>query len=117
MPTYRSFRKRKSRRHRRRPLNLLKFFGLGLLAIFLGNLLFHLAQTFTRQDDPIDAILVLGGPAEREVYAAQLAVQHPDIPVLISQGSQSPCLKEIFRNRRGFLRESLGRSFLPVYLR
>ncbi|WP_199336679.1 YdcF family protein [Oscillatoria sp. FACHB-1407] len=45
---------------------------------------------------PVDALFVLGGSIKREIYVADLAKQYPDIPVLISTGSQDPCIRLIF---------------------
>ena len=45
---------------------------------------------------PVDAILVLGGSISRETYVAKLAKDNPQIPILISSGSQDPCIKLIF---------------------
>ncbi|NET33770.1 MAG: YdcF family protein [Cyanothece sp. SIO1E1] len=46
---------------------------------------------------PTDAILVLGGSIRREIYAAQLAAQSPETPILISQGSPDPCIWLVFK--------------------
>lgn len=46
---------------------------------------------------PVDAFFVLGGSIRREMYVAQLAKQYPQIPILISNGSQSPCIWLIFQ--------------------
>ena len=46
---------------------------------------------------PVDAFLVLGGSISREIYAAQLAKQYPQIPILISSGSLEPCIEIIFQ--------------------
>lgn len=45
---------------------------------------------------PVDAILVLGGSINREIYVTKLAKDNPQIPILISSGSQEPCIKFIF---------------------
>jgi uncharacterized SAM-binding protein YcdF (DUF218 family) len=45
-----------------------------------------------------EALLVLGGHEERERYAAQLALQHPDLPIWISSGSPQGYAQKIFRN-------------------
>lgn len=46
---------------------------------------------------PVDAILVLGGSIRREIYAAQLARADPTVPILISGGSDEPCIWLIFQ--------------------
>ncbi len=45
----------------------------------------------------VDAFLVLGGSISREIYVAQLVKQYPASKVLISQGSQDPCILLIFQ--------------------
>ena len=45
---------------------------------------------------PVDAYLVLGGSIRREIYAAQQIVRSSQIPVLISAGSQDPCIRIVF---------------------
>jgi uncharacterized SAM-binding protein YcdF (DUF218 family) len=45
-----------------------------------------------------EALLVLGGHEERERYAAQLAQQHPDLPIWISSGSPQAYAQKIFYN-------------------
>jgi uncharacterized SAM-binding protein YcdF (DUF218 family) len=51
---------------------------------------------FFAYQKPYDAYLVLGGTPNREIFAANLAKEHPDIKVLISGGSQDPCIWLIF---------------------
>jgi uncharacterized SAM-binding protein YcdF (DUF218 family) len=45
---------------------------------------------------PVDAFLILGGSIQREIYATQLAAQYPQTPILISSGSQDPCIWLLF---------------------
>lgn len=45
-----------------------------------------------------DAVLVLGGAEERERHAAQLARQHPTLPVYVSSGSPEWYAELIFAN-------------------
>ena len=45
----------------------------------------------------VDAFLVLGGGIYREIYAAQVAIANPTIPILISQGSADPCIWIMFQ--------------------
>jgi uncharacterized SAM-binding protein YcdF (DUF218 family) len=54
----------------------------------------------TVQQNPAspEALLVLGGHEERERYAAQLALQHPDLPIWISSGSPQGYAQKIFHN-------------------
>jgi uncharacterized SAM-binding protein YcdF (DUF218 family) len=71
------------------------FFALILLA---ASWLLNTTLAFYRdRTAPIDAFLVLGGSINREIYVATLAKQQPDLPILISQGSESPCVLLIFQ--------------------
>jgi hypothetical protein len=54
---------------------------------------------------PIDAFFVLGGSIGREIYVAQLAKQHPETRVLISQGSEDPCILLIFQREKAPIRQ------------
>ena len=45
---------------------------------------------------PVDAVLVLGGSIQREIFVAQLAKQSPQVPILISYGSPDPCVRFVF---------------------
>jgi len=45
-----------------------------------------------------EALLVLGGHEERERYAAQLAQQHPELPIWVSSGSPQAYAQKIFAN-------------------
>ncbi|MEL4896076.1 YdcF family protein [Crocosphaera sp. Alani8] len=45
-----------------------------------------------------EAIFVLGGHEDRERFAAQLALQHPDLPIWVSSGSPQNYVKQIFTN-------------------
>ncbi|MBW4519188.1 MAG: YdcF family protein [Scytolyngbya sp. HA4215-MV1] len=46
---------------------------------------------------PVDAFFVLGGSIRREIHVARLLKRHPEVPVLISQGSPAPCVSLIFQ--------------------
>ncbi|PPT10900.1 hypothetical protein CKA32_007030 [Geitlerinema sp. FC II] len=46
---------------------------------------------------PLDAVFVLGGSIKRELYISKYARSHPDIPILVSSGSQPPCIYLIFQ--------------------
>ncbi|MDJ1174450.1 YdcF family protein [Roseofilum capinflatum] len=45
---------------------------------------------------PLDVYLMLGGSIRREVYMTQVAKNHPNIPILISQGADDPCIVRLF---------------------
>jgi uncharacterized SAM-binding protein YcdF (DUF218 family) len=70
----------------------------GLLIV--GFILFRLVQFLQAMSiaEP-QAYLVLGGAAQREVWAARLKKEHPERPVLISGGSPDPCLYLMFEKQ------------------
>jgi uncharacterized SAM-binding protein YcdF (DUF218 family) len=81
-----------------RSLQLIVLFSISLLCLsLLFNLTLKLPNNANR---PVDAFLVLGGSISREIYVAKLAKQDPDIPILISQGSQDPCIVLIFQREQ-----------------
>jgi uncharacterized SAM-binding protein YcdF (DUF218 family) len=57
--------------------------------------------------EPVDALFVLGGGIGREIYVAQLAKQYPEIPILISQGSEDPCILLVFQRENAPIRKVL----------
>ncbi len=71
--------------------------GLLLTVTVLGWLALNTITLQSRASGAIDAVLVLGGSIQREIYAAELAKQYPQTPILISQGSQDPCIWLIFQ--------------------
>ena len=82
----------------KRSLKQILLFGLLVLLI---NLLFNLIWKLPHNSNqPIDAFFVLGGSINREIYVAKLAKQNPDIPILISHGSDDPCILLIFRREQ-----------------
>lgn len=81
-----------------------KIFKLILLAL-VGVVLTSLAVNVfirlpTNSNHTVDGILVLGGSIRREIYAAKLAPQYQDIPIIVSQGSKPPCIKLIFEREQ-----------------
>ncbi|MTJ54878.1 YdcF family protein [Anabaena sp. UHCC 0253] len=82
------------------------FWGLRLLLI--SWLVFTTITLVSASLKPVDAFFVLGGSIRREIHVAQLAKQSPLIPILISSGSQDPCIWLIFqREVAGFQQVSL----------
>ncbi|XWK88527.1 MAG: YdcF family protein [Phormidium sp.] len=72
--------------------------GLFVLCLVLGIcLLYNSAILYAASQQPVGAILVLGGSITREIHVAQLAKQSPEIPILISHGSLAPCILLIFQ--------------------
>ncbi|MGK7936141.1 MAG: YdcF family protein [Xenococcaceae cyanobacterium] len=73
---------------------------IGCLILTL-DLLFNLIWKLPHNSNkPVDAFFVLGGSINREIYVAQLAKQHPEIPILISHGSDDPCILLIFQREQ-----------------
>lgn len=72
--------------------------GMSILCFTLGIWMLNNAIVLhAASQKPLDAILVLGGSITREIYAAELAKQDPQIPILISGGSKDPCIWLIFQ--------------------
>jgi|GEM_PF-1248578 hypothetical protein len=68
--------------------------GLILALILVSGL--RGLEALSHRDAPTDGVLVLGGSIRREMYSAQYARSHPQIPILISTGSLPPCIYLIF---------------------
>lgn len=71
----------------------LRLFSLGLLAIVTG---LSVHQILRSPGTEPQAILVLGGAPEREVFAADLAQQHPNLPIWVSSGSNPEYAEWVF---------------------
>ena len=85
-------------RHWQRWLKLTPILIFGFIIL---NLAINLAIRWPiNQQKPVDAILLLGGSIRREIYAANLAQQYPNIPILISHGSQDPCIFLLFERAK-----------------
>lgn len=80
------------RRAKRRAKPCLLVIG----AVFLGWLLSVWISLGLAAMKPVDAVLVLGGSIQREIYAAHLAQEFPKLPILISHGAPDPCVRLIF---------------------
>lgn len=98
--------KKSACRHRKRTISglfgspvrrIISTAGLLLTVTVLGWLALNTITLQSRAEGAIDAVLVLGGSIRREIYAAELAKQYPQTPILISQGSQDPCIWLIFQ--------------------
>ncbi|MTJ06881.1 YdcF family protein [Anabaena sp. UHCC 0204] len=80
----------------------------GLRLLLISWLVFTTITLVSASLKPVDAFFVLGGSIRREIHVAQLAKQSPHIPILISSGSQDPCIWLIFqREAAGFQQVSL----------
>ncbi len=73
------------------------FFGLCL--IIISWLIFDTVALIFASAQRTDAFFVLGGSVEREIYVANLAKENPKTPVLISSGSEDPCIRLIFQEQ------------------
>ncbi|MGY6530522.1 MAG: YdcF family protein [Cyanobacterium sp.] len=77
-------------------LKIVLFFILGIITIITLHLLANVFQAQQNAQQPTDAYLVLGGSITREIYIAQVAKENPDIPIIISTGSDDPCILLLF---------------------
>ncbi len=77
----------------RKILLLVLSIATGILVWLVGNII--LLQSAATA--PVDAFLVLGGSIKREIYIAKIAKQYPQIPILISAGSEDPCIVGLFQ--------------------
>ena len=78
--------------HRKRKKRLFPILCLATVGLWLGykQLQSHFVQP--------EAIFVLGGHKDRESFAAQLALKHPDLPIWVSSGSPQHYVTQIFSN-------------------
>lgn len=73
-------------------------FGLLSLALILSiELLANILKLQAGVSAPIDTFFVLGGSIRREIDVAQLVKNDPQTQVLISHGSDEPCIWLIFQ--------------------
>jgi uncharacterized SAM-binding protein YcdF (DUF218 family) len=63
------------------------------LLAFAIALSFHQVQSWLQQPQ---AVLVLGGSPSREVFAAEFAREHPDLPIWVSSGSNRAYTEGVF---------------------
>ena len=71
---------------------LLQKLSWGLRLLLISWLAFTIITLVSASLQPVDAFFLLGGSIVREIHVAQLAKQSPHIPILISRGSQDPCI-------------------------
>lgn len=85
--------------HRRKhawPVRVFRFINrtiAGLTLLLLFGFGYQQVEGLWRQPE---AVLVLGGAAERERFAAEFAKQHPNLPVWVSSGSNPEYAEWIF---------------------
>ncbi|MBE9221848.1 YdcF family protein [Cyanobacterium stanieri LEGE 03274] len=81
----------------KRWLKIVSFLFVGILTIISLRGMYHIFNALNNLNHPIDAYLVLGGSITREIYIAQIATINPHIPIIISKGSDDPCIFFIFQ--------------------
>lgn len=76
------------------------------LSLLLGSwLIFTTITLVSASSQPVDGFFVIGGSIRREIYVAQQAKQYPQTPILISRGSQDPCIWLIFQQEAAELQK------------
>ncbi|MBV6622784.1 MAG: YdcF family protein [Rivularia sp. (in: Bacteria)] len=85
------------KRQHQRWWRFLQKFTVGVSILFTIWLFFTTITVFFASSKPVDAFFVLGGSIKREMYVAELAQKYPQTPILISSGSQDPCIWLIFQ--------------------
>lgn len=89
--------RRLARKKRQKLFKLALIAGIGFI---LFSLVFNLGVRLPlNSSKPADAILVLGGSVQREIYAARAAYRDSQIPIIISTGSKDPCIWRIFQGK------------------
>ncbi|TVP61169.1 MAG: YdcF family protein [Nodularia sp. (in: Bacteria)] len=86
-----------SLRKLRKQWRRLQKIACGLCLIFSVWLIFTTITLVWASSVPVDAFFVLGGSIRREIYVTQVTKKYPQVPVLISSGSQAPCIWLIFQ--------------------
>ncbi|WP_069792124.1 YdcF family protein [Cyanobacterium sp. IPPAS B-1200] len=87
---------KKSNLNLKKILKAILLFALGIITIITLSLVDNLFQAQKNATQPIGAYFVLGGSITREIYVAKVATMNPDIPIIISTGSDDPCIFLIF---------------------
>ncbi|GAX35800.1 YdcF family protein [Nodularia sp. NIES-3585] len=88
----------------RKQCQWLQKIAYGLCLIFGAWLIFTTITLVWASSGPVDAFFVLGGSIRREIYVTQITQKYPQIPVLISSGSQPPCIWLIFQREAAELK-------------
>lgn len=97
-PKYQDFLTKKLKK--RKLLKNIVFIPIIIFSISTFSLLGHLIQAQQNSSQPVGAYLVLGGSIMREIYIAKVESLTPEIPVIISSGSDAPCVYYIFKNQQ-----------------
>ena len=84
----------------------LLLFIIAILGVILsGWLLIIMLSLYSASQAKVDAYFVLGGSISREIYVAQQVKKDSGIRVLISQGSQDPCIWLIFQRENASIEQ------------
>ena len=89
---------------------ILRYIAIALISIVvatIGTIPLKIAIARYRSPYP-QAILTLGGDYNREIFTAQFALKHPELPIWVSSGSKEILAREIFQragiqNRRVYI--------------
>ena len=69
-----------------------------LFCIVFGSwFIINIIALISASSKPVDVLFVMGGSIQREIYVAMEATENPQTRILISGGSQDPCIKLIFQ--------------------
>lgn len=81
-------------------LKILLLSAVIVLVALLSSVWHQIQGLSAASQQPVDTFFVLGGSIRREMYVSQLAKQNPDIPILISTGSDDPCILKLFEREQ-----------------
>ncbi len=81
-------------------LKILLLSAVIVLIALLSSVWHQIQGLSLASQQPIDTFFVLGGSIRREMYVTQLAKQYPDIRILISTGSDDPCIVKLFEREQ-----------------
>ncbi|MEL7035513.1 MAG: YdcF family protein [Cyanobacteria bacterium J06592_8] len=80
--------------------------SLGILLIVASiRLIIQVINLPAASKQPVDTFFVLGGSIKREMYISEIAAESPDIPILISTGSDDPCILKLFERNNAPLNQ------------
>ena len=91
---------------RRRLSQKVLLISLGILLIVTSVRLISQVITLpSAAQQPVDAFFVLGGSIKREILVSELAAQSPNTRILISTGSDDPCILKLFERNNTPLKQ------------
>lgn len=100
--------------------NPLLVIGIFVLMSFVGTVALRAVQLLVAANKPVQAFLALGGSAYSEVYLARRAKECPQAGILVSGGSEDPCVYLIFQKHGApmenvWLEHCAGNTFENLY--